>query len=61
MLNDDKVTSVRFLKGKVLATRISQEKKFEPYFQVPIKYPINLQDYDVRREKFDVLAVPKLR
>ena len=45
MLNDDKVTSVRFLKDKVLATRISQEKKFEPYFRVPIKYPINLQDY----------------
>ena len=47
MLNDDKVTSVRFLKGKVLATRISQEKKFEPYFRVPIKYPINLQDYTI--------------
>ena len=45
MLTDDKVTSVRFLKDKVLATRISQEKKFEPYFRVPIKYPINLQDY----------------
>ena len=45
MLNDDKVTSLRFLKGKVLATRISQEKKFEPYFRVPTKYPINLQDY----------------
>ena len=46
MLNDAKVASVRFLKGKVLATRISQEKKFEPYFRVPIKYPINLQDYE---------------
>ena len=43
MLNEDKVTSVRF--SKVLATKISQEKKFEPYFRVPIKYPINLQDY----------------
>ena len=45
ILNDAKVASFRFLKGKVLATRISQEKKFEPYFRVPIKYPINLQDY----------------
>ena len=51
MLNDDKVTSVRFLKGKVLATRISQEKKFEPYFRVPIKYSINLQDYSVQMLK----------
>ena len=45
MLNDAKVASVRFLKWKALVTRISQEKKFEPYFRVPIKYPINLQDY----------------
>ena len=34
MLNDAKVASVRFLIGKVWATRISEEKKFEPHFQV---------------------------
>ena len=45
MLNDAKVASVRFLNDKVLATRINQEKKFEPYFQVPLKYTIYLPDY----------------
>ena len=34
MLNDAKVASVRFLTGKVWATKISKEKKFEPHFQV---------------------------
>ena len=53
MLNDVKVTSVRFLKGKVLAIRISQEKKFEPYFRVPIKYPINLQDKNLQEKNFE--------
>ena len=33
MLNDAKKASVRFLTGKVWATKISKEKKFEPYFQ----------------------------
>ena len=34
MLNDANVASVRFLTGKVWATRISKEKKFEHHFQV---------------------------
>ena len=44
MLNDAKVASVRFLNDKVLATRINQEKKFEAYYQVPLKYTIYLPD-----------------
>ena len=45
MLNDDKVSLVRFLNDKVCATRINQEKNLELYFQVPIKYAIYLLDY----------------
>ena len=36
MLNDDKMSSFKFLNGKVLATRINQEKRVQPYFQVTI-------------------------
>ena len=45
MPSDAKVASVRFLNGKVLAPRINHENKFEPCFQVPIKYTIYLPDY----------------
>ena len=36
MLIDVKATSVRFFNGNIYATRISQEKMFEPYFRVKL-------------------------
>ena len=48
MLNDAKVASVRFLNGKVLASRINQEEKFITYFKVPIKYTIYLPNFIIR-------------
>ena len=45
MFNDDKVPLVRFINAKVKASRINQEKNFEPYFQVQKTYAIYLLDY----------------
>ena len=44
MFNYDKVSLVRFSNNKVWASSLHQEKNFEPFFQVPIKYAIYLLD-----------------
>ena len=44
MVNEDKVSSVRFLKRQDLGYKSQSRKNVEPYFQVPIKYAIYLPD-----------------